>query len=596
MARRVSITVEVTEFRGGKTGADDIPGNDNTFLAEDAFNRVKNYLKQITNLSNEEKLLLDASTPIEDVQGLVSSLVAKYEAKSEGSKTRKWLQKASETICHYGTVLDVFVQHHPEYVSLVWGAFKLLFMGVVNHSETLRLLAKWTSQVAMRLPRIKALSTLFTTDHMRSAVESLYSCILEFLLTAHSWCNESKLQHFYHSFTRPHKLRYNDLLERIEQCTQNTIELAALGSQAEIRDMHTVQSEKLKEIIAALQTADVDRQRQMDALSLAISRLETSDRRQEQKLDVILSLLEASGVTINELLVKTETFHAIQTSAQLDTNRQLTAIQLTQALSTFSLSLPDPDKSLSHHLFLRNRRASGMGNSVSTTSFWLSPKLAKWTSSPDTSIAIIKGGFTSRSAIIDFGIDVVQMLSKSGIPALWAFPPTGGTKGRLDGVEVIKYLTYQTLRAVSGVGVTEKRMALRYEQFQTATSYDEWFGLFRQVLKELKDSTCNEAYLVVDLAAANCRAGDEGIGLLRGLADVASNDKSMVGLKVKLLLLVYETEWFGKLSMVGNKDLPVIPVKNIKAKRGQAKDMRQTVNSKMKRGTTSGWARWGRLG
>lgn len=54
--------------------------------------------------------------------------MAKYEAKAESSKTKKWLQRVSETICHYSQVLDVFVQHHPEYVALVLGTMKLVFI------------------------------------------------------------------------------------------------------------------------------------------------------------------------------------------------------------------------------------------------------------------------------------------------------------------------------------------------------------------------------------------------------------------------------------------------------------------------------------
>jgi hypothetical protein len=73
-------------------------------------------------------VLVSSASSIEDVQQAVADSLAKYEAKSESSKTRKWLQNASEMICHYGTILDVFVQHHPEYVSLVWGIMKVLFM------------------------------------------------------------------------------------------------------------------------------------------------------------------------------------------------------------------------------------------------------------------------------------------------------------------------------------------------------------------------------------------------------------------------------------------------------------------------------------
>lgn len=96
-------------------------------IASDAFNTVKAHFERSTSLSDQEKRLIASSSCIEDVQQAVTDLVAKYESKSDSSKTRKWLQRTSETICHYGTVLDVFVQHNPEYVSLVWGTFKLLF-------------------------------------------------------------------------------------------------------------------------------------------------------------------------------------------------------------------------------------------------------------------------------------------------------------------------------------------------------------------------------------------------------------------------------------------------------------------------------------
>lgn len=164
--------------------------------------------------------------------------MAKYEARAESSKTRKWLQGFSETICHYSQVLDVFVQHHPEYVALVWGTMKLLFVSAVNHAETLKLLSTSLLEVAQRLPRVEVFSMLYPTKQFCLATESLYAAILEFLLIAHAWCNESKFRHIYHSFTRPHELRYQDLLERITDCTNNILELADVGSHTEIRVMH----------------------------------------------------------------------------------------------------------------------------------------------------------------------------------------------------------------------------------------------------------------------------------------------------------------------------------------------------------------------
>lgn len=44
------------------------------------------------------------------------------------AKARVWLTGLSEKLLHYGNIFDVLIQHHPEYVSLAWGTFKLLFV------------------------------------------------------------------------------------------------------------------------------------------------------------------------------------------------------------------------------------------------------------------------------------------------------------------------------------------------------------------------------------------------------------------------------------------------------------------------------------
>jgi hypothetical protein len=109
---------------------------DYTGVADDAFNAAKKHFEQSGILNGGDKVLVSSASSIEDVQQAVADLLAKYESKSESSKTRKWLQKASEMISHYGTILDVFVQHHPEYVSLVWGTMKLLFIvSILSYDE-----------------------------------------------------------------------------------------------------------------------------------------------------------------------------------------------------------------------------------------------------------------------------------------------------------------------------------------------------------------------------------------------------------------------------------------------------------------------------
>jgi len=62
-----------------------------------------------------------------DVLDAVNISKKVYESKPN-SKARKWLSIFSSRVIHYGDIMDVLVQHHPEYVSLVWGAMKFLFL------------------------------------------------------------------------------------------------------------------------------------------------------------------------------------------------------------------------------------------------------------------------------------------------------------------------------------------------------------------------------------------------------------------------------------------------------------------------------------
>ena len=71
------------------------------------------------------------------LEELVSSVVAAqthYQGKRGNNKIRKCIVAFSRRVCYYGDIMDILVQHHPEYVSLAWGAIKFLF-GVRNCRE-----------------------------------------------------------------------------------------------------------------------------------------------------------------------------------------------------------------------------------------------------------------------------------------------------------------------------------------------------------------------------------------------------------------------------------------------------------------------------
>lgn len=72
----------------------------------------------------------DPSNNAHTVDTFLASLNEVQEAylRSHNSKARRWLNTFADRVTFYGNIFDVLVQHHPEYVSLAWGTFKLLFV------------------------------------------------------------------------------------------------------------------------------------------------------------------------------------------------------------------------------------------------------------------------------------------------------------------------------------------------------------------------------------------------------------------------------------------------------------------------------------
>lgn len=66
-------------------------------------------------------------TGMQDVMTIVNEAKQKYETRLDHG-ARKWLARFSWKVMFYSNILDMFVQHHPEYAALAWGAMKILFV------------------------------------------------------------------------------------------------------------------------------------------------------------------------------------------------------------------------------------------------------------------------------------------------------------------------------------------------------------------------------------------------------------------------------------------------------------------------------------
>lgn len=92
-------------------------------------------------------------------------------------------------------------------------------------------------------------TVLYPTERMKLALAEIYATIMQFLIRAHGWFNESRLSRAIHSITRPAELRYSDLLVEMESATRNFDSLAMAASHAEQRDMHLLLLEVKQQLI-----------------------------------------------------------------------------------------------------------------------------------------------------------------------------------------------------------------------------------------------------------------------------------------------------------------------------------------------------------
>lgn len=98
-------------------------------IAQKAFCQALDRFKKEFGDKPEQLERLTEHTSIEDIHVALHQANTKLAKKSpDDNRTGHWLEKISSRIVYYGAVLDMLAQHHPEYVSLAWGATKFVLM------------------------------------------------------------------------------------------------------------------------------------------------------------------------------------------------------------------------------------------------------------------------------------------------------------------------------------------------------------------------------------------------------------------------------------------------------------------------------------
>ncbi|KAJ6007817.1 hypothetical protein N7540_011793 [Penicillium herquei] len=394
----------------------------------------------------------------DDIYSLLDEVKnAQHNYIHKKSESTLWsrLEQLSERIHYYGSIMDVLVQQHPEYVSLAWGAMKLLVGAVVEHKKIGVTITNGLIDVADALSREKLAISLYPTPAIKQIFVRLYVHIIRFLLRALEWYEEGPWRRAIHSITKPVSLQYNDIINDIHRATTSISANLAANSQAELREVHNklLKTEKMIESIRV--SGSTDQEKIL------------------QKLQDLYSLLAATR------------------SEQAEISRSVSTIQSTQALHVISTQcLIDHQTSLHRATSLRDQRR--LTQKARTTCFWKTPSLQEWNQSSVSSILPVKVPCTDRQVAQDFCINIIEQLHTSHVANLWVLTP------QLDCHPVIatlKSLIYQAATITNERGA--KSNILKYlDQFNYAKLQSQFLDVLIGLLSSFK-----VVYIIVQLEA-----------------------------------------------------------------------------------------------
>ncbi|KAG9764582.1 hypothetical protein KCU73_g901, partial [Aureobasidium melanogenum] len=213
-------------------------------IAQAAYDEALRNLKQ--ELGNNGKLAwLYGQTTMNGVLSVIGQARARaIPTDSRWSRVSGKLDAISSRTIYYGGVLDTLAQHHPEYVSLAWGAIKFVLMGIIEHGELLQKFAQAFVEIGDALHLATCSVLIYGTVTIEATTSQLYLQIMRFLSKAVEWYAKNPIRRMLSAVASPWELKYKDCLEQIRSCVSRVNNHAVRASWAEIRVVHDGLSEQ----------------------------------------------------------------------------------------------------------------------------------------------------------------------------------------------------------------------------------------------------------------------------------------------------------------------------------------------------------------
>lgn len=425
-------------------------------LIKDTFLEGKQAcIDELSNSEDDKERIFDR-TSMKDIVLAVKLAQDKYSAK-RNSKAWKWLTQLSTRINHYGSVLDVMVQHHPEYAAFAWGAMKILFVGIENHEESVHQLSKALCRFADCLPRQELKLVLYPSLQMQRAVAKLYAKLIHFMVHAMRWYQKSRPKRAIGAIFNPFALDFEEELNEVNELSRSIDEIATAAAQAELRAVHA----KVDEANAELTLVRLEIKRLADLVAQEANR----------------------GFQVASCT------QSLSSQVQLDVRSHGTMIrtvQLNQIMSApFMNDIPSSGHSLKYCSTFARR------HSVSIT---LSPSeidiLRDWSTNAEISYLIMETRDQNYGRVLQ--LDLLRQIQSAKRPIIWAmrFPEYVDGKFGID--DILRTLVMHALEINSNC-LARQDFPITLASLRAASGQDDWLAIMDRSLAGFED-----VYIVID--------------------------------------------------------------------------------------------------
>ncbi|SPO04286.1 uncharacterized protein DNG_06969 [Cephalotrichum gorgonifer] len=481
-------------------------------VAKEAYNEAIEYLGREFGGNTSVITWIESCTSVKDVLESTQELEKTYnKGPNTKNKITKWTRRVSTRILHYGRVLDVLSQHHPEYVSLVWGAVKFVLHGVINHAELVAQFSKALCQIGDVLPRTELNAKLYQTDQMKHAIANLYASILIFLRQAVKWYKLGPAGRALTSIFKPFELSYKDTVDQVKLCADTIDDIAAAAARAEIRDINILVQTQGQQRAEGEKTVQA-RLTEISSTLMTVVGIAKGNR----------SILEATHLDVRDM------------------KPRIIDIQFNQVLEALKpRRLPD-DALRKHQSLARRSNRSSQHRNVDG----MLQRVGQWISAPKSSILVLRAGPRAEARAKEIATELITLIQPNARQIIWHLSDIRTEGACVTATDVLKSLVFQSMKLGADV-MSSDTGNFTAEKMQASHTDQEWIDLLCHILGRLpRCFIVVEAEDVFKALRGNPGATSQFLKLLQSLVHRMDSRNSTV----KLLVVNYGGDLDGDIA------------------------------------------------